>query len=88
MGKKEKESARGGCCDDWASVKRRVVQARGRGLGDLMRAWQDHGTCAGCGHEARSARGHAQGSAGTTHSLRDGDEEDAADRERTSAVRA
>ena len=40
--------------------------------------------CSGCGHEARSARGHAR----ATHVLRDGDEADAADRETTAAVPA
>ena len=37
---------------------------------------------------ARSACGHKQGSAGATHWLRDSDEADAADRERTAAVPA
>ena len=51
-----------------------------------MSAWLHHGTCTGCGHEARSERGHAQVSAWATHVLRDGDEVDAADREMTAAV--
>ena len=29
-----------------------------KGLGDRVRAWQHHGTCTSCGHEARSAQGH------------------------------
>ena len=87
-GENKKKSARGGCCDDWASVKRHGWPARGRGLGDRVRVWQDHGTYTGCGHEARSARGHAQGSGRATYKLRDGDEADAADRERTAAVPA
>ena len=53
-----------------------------------MRAWQDQRTCTGCGHEARLACGHKQGTAGATHILRVGDEADAADRERTAAVPA
>ena len=30
--------------------------SKGGGPSDLVRAWQDHGTCTGCGHEALSAR--------------------------------
>ena len=58
----------------------------GGSLGDRVSTWQDHGTCTGCGHEARSACRHAQGSAWATHVLRIGDEADTADRERTAAV--
>ena len=56
-GESDKESAPGGYCDDWASVRRRGGQARGRGLGDLVRARPHHGTGTVCRHDARSARG-------------------------------
>ena len=87
--RKERERERESKADiATTSVKRPAEQARGRGLCDLVRAWQDQRTYTGCGHEARSARGHAQGSAGATDILRDGDEADTADREMTAAVPA
>ena len=69
-------------------MNRHGGRAKGRGLGDLVRAWLHHGTGTGCGHETRSAHGHAQVSLKGTYGLCDGDEADAADREMTAAVPA
>ena len=48
--------------DKVSALGRQGGQASGRGLGDRVRAWQDHGTCAG--HDARSACGYRRGRRG------------------------
>ena len=76
------------CATGLGCVGRQLEAGAADEGGGAEGAWQDQRTCMGCGHEARSARGLAQGQVGATHVLWDGVEADAADRERTAAVPA